>query len=178
MKINTKTNKPKDPFEPSKNELEIKDIQISFDDYFQKNNVTPEAQKKIDTSDILIIPTKTENEKYYFAQESIEFIKFSRLNNSKKSIDILASGDIPVRSLHSFDIWMPIIWVASNVLFPTVVGLVANYIYDKLKGREKEKAQVDITIMVKNGKKEKMIHYKGDAKTFKKTFEKIDINKM
>lgn len=35
-----------------------------------------------------------------------------------------------------------------------------------------------MTFIVKNGKKEKSIHYKGDAKTFKESFEKIDLNKM
>ena len=92
--------------------------------------------------------------------------------------DILSDGDITVRSLHSFDIWMPIIFIAQSVLLPFAINMVSNYIWEKMKGRETENAEVDMTFIVKNGKKEKSIHYKGDAKTFKESFEKIDLNKM
>ena len=53
-----------------------------------------------------------------------------------------------------------------------------NEISDKLKGREKEEANVDVTMIVKRKNEEKTIHYHGDAKTFKESFEKIDLNKM
>ncbi len=73
---------------------------------------------------------------------------------------------------------MPIIFIAQSVLLPFAINMVSNYIWEKMKGRETENAEVDMTFIVKNGKKEKSIHYKGDAKTFKESFEKIDLNKM
>ena len=56
--------------------------------------------------------------------------------------------------------------------------MVSSYVYDKLKGREKEDAQVDVTFIVKRDHEEKTIHYSGDARTFKESFEKIDLNNM
>ena len=73
---------------------------------------------------------------------------------------------------------MPAIWVASSVLLPFAINMVSNYIWEKLKGRENEPAKVDVIFFVKKGNTEKTIHYSGDAKTFKETFEKIALNNM
>ena len=110
--------------------------------------------------------------------ETIDFIKYCRLNDAEHTYDVLADGDISVRSLHSFDIWMPVIWVASNILLPFAINMVCNYIAEKRKGREKEETQVDVTFIVKSKGKEKSLHYKGDAVAFKESFEKIDLNDM
>ena len=128
-------------------------------------------------NDFMVLPTKYDDNHFYFAQESINFIKFCR-NSSDKRIDILSDGDIQVRSLHSFDIWLPVIWVATSVLLPLAINLVSNYIYDKLKGREEEASQVDVTFIVKREEEGKCLHYKGDAKTFKDKFDKIDLNNL
>ena len=73
---------------------------------------------------------------------------------------------------------MPVIWVANMVLLPIAINVVSNYIWEKLKGRENEPAKVDVTFLTRKGDEEKYIHYSGDAKTFKESFEKIDLNKM
>ena len=124
------------------------------------------------------MPQKYSKDEFYFAQETIDFIKYCKQNHNENSFAVLSVGDIKVRSLHSFDIFMPIIYIASEFLLPIGIGLVTNYICEKMKGREKEKANVNITFIVKSVEEEKKLHYNGDAKTFKETFEKIDINKM
>ena len=90
----------------------------------------------------------------------------------------MMGSNIKIRSLHSFDIWMPIIWVGSSLALPVIVNLVSNYIWEKLRGREQEDAKVNVTIMVQRGQNTTELHYDGDAKTFKETFEKIDITKV
>lgn len=160
------------------NDIKISDSTTDFNAYFNANSISEETQKKLETTDFLVAPSEHKENEYYFAQESISFVKFCRQNNPENSIDLLADSDIQVRSLHSFDIWMPIIWVAGNILLPIAINLVSDYIKDKLKGREKEDAKVDVTFIVKRDGEEKNIHYSGDAKTFKDAFEKIDLNKM
>ena len=95
-------------------------------------------------------------------------------------IGILDNEDVMVRSLHSADIWLPVIWISENIILPFVIGLITSYIYDKIKGRGKEPTTVDVTIQINDKKKgiNKSIHYSGDAKTFKEAFDKIDINKL
>lgn len=160
------------------NPINILNTNTSFDDYFCRSSISEETQNKLTTTDFLIVPTEYRDASFYFAQESISFIKFCRQNDPEHSYDLLADSDIQVRSLHSFDIWMPVIWIASEILLPFVVNMVSSYIYDKLKGREKEEAKVDVTFIVKRENEEKTIHYSGDAKTFKESFEKIDLNNM
>ena len=159
------------------NNFQILNSTMNFDEYFAVNSISDDAQNKFKSTDFLIVPSKYKDNEYYFAQESISFIKFCRQKNTENSIDLLADSDIQIRSLHSFDIWMPIIWVAKFVLLPVAINLVSDYIKDKLKGREKEEAKVDVSFIVKRGE-EKKLHYSGDAKTFKESFEKIDLDKM
>lgn len=160
------------------NNINISSVTTDFDAYFNTNSISEDAQKKFETTDFLVVPSEYKENEYYFAQESVSFVKFCRQNHPENSIDLLADSDIQIRSLHSFDIWMPIIWVAGNILLPIAINLVSDYIKEKLKGREKEDAKVDVTFIVKRDGEEKSLHYSGDAKTFKDAFEKIDLNKM
>lgn len=157
-----------------KNNITIRNSSIDIRDYCEKQDV---STTKIEENDFIALPTSYEQE-YFFAQETIDFLKFCRESDSDHKYDVFSDGDISVRSLHSFDIWMPVLFVAESILLPIAINMVSNYIWEKMKGREKEDAQVDMTFVVKNGKKQKSIHYKGDGKTFKESFEKIDLNKM
>ena len=161
-----------------KNEIIISETEVDYSDYFERKNLTQETREKFSSVDFLVLPIKYGKNEYYFAQETVDFIKFCRTSSKDYSFDVLADENIEVRSLHSFDIWMPVIWVASSVLLPFAINMVSSYIYDKMKGREKDDANVDVTFLVKKGDEEKYIHYSGDAKLFKEKFEKIDLNKM
>ncbi len=160
------------------NPISILNTNTNFNNYYTTNSISNDAQRKLTTTDFVVVPTEYKDNEFFFAQESISFIKFCRQNDPDHSYDLLADHDIQVRSLHSFDIWMPVIWVASSILLPFAINMVSSYVYDKLKGREKEDAQVDVTFIVKRDHEEKTIHYSGDARTFNESFEKIDLNNM
>ncbi len=145
-----------------------------YNDYCIKNGI---SLGKLEENDIIAIPALY-NKDYYFAQETVDFIKYCRENDDEHKYDILSDGDIRVRSLHSFDIWMPIVLITQSILLPLAINMVSNYIWDKKKGREKDEAEVDITFIVKKGNKEKSLYYKGSAKGFKESFKMIDLNKM
>ena len=161
-----------------KNTFEIRNVTTDFSDYYSRNSISANTQSKMETIDFMAVPTRYEDQRYYFAQETVDFLKYCRIESPEHTFDILSDETSQIRSLHSFDIWMPIIWVASNVLLPLALGLINNYIGEKMKGREEEPAKVDVTLLVKNGTKEKSLHYSGDAKAFKEAFEQIDLNKM
>lgn len=146
-------------------------------EYYEKDSISEECQKKIETSDILILPYKY-NEDFYFADEAVSFYKYCKNKNLEQNIDILADDNIKVRSLHSFDIWMPLIFIAKEILLPIAIAIVSDYIIQKRKGREEEPCDVDITFKVKHGDDFKELHYKGNAEAFKENFEKIDINNL
>ena len=158
--------------------IKVLNSKTDFIKYFETETISDNTQKKLKTIDFLAVPAQHSDNEFYFAQETIDFIKFCRQNDANHTYDVLADGDIKVRSLHSFDIWLPIIWIATEILLPIAIDVVGDFIKSKLKGREKEDANVDVTMIVKRKDEEKTIHYSGDAKTFKETFEKIDLNKM
>lgn len=149
----------------------------NIQEYVENDSVSNECKKKISSVDFLILPYKYEKN-FYFSQEAVSFLKYCRNLDNEHSWDILADDNIEIRALHSFDIWMPIIQVASLVLLPISLNLVSNYIWDRMKGRENENCQVDVTFKIQDGEKVKELHYKGDATSFKDRFEKIDINNL
>lgn len=155
--------------------ITVSDEVLDIEGYCEDNHINLE---KFSSCDFLALPNKYSDNEYYFAEETIDFIKFCCNETTEYKSDVLTDGDISVRSLHSFDIWLPVIKVAEYALIPIVVGLITNYIYDKLKGREKDDAKVEFSICVTKGKKKTSIHYKGDAKTVKDSFDKIDITKL
>ena len=146
-------------------------------EYYEKDNISEECKKKVDSSDILIMPYKY-NEDFYFADETVSFYKYCKSRNMEQNVEILADDNIKVRSLHSFDIWMPLIFVTKEILLPIAVAIVSDYIIQKRKGREEEPCDVDITFKVKHGDDFKELRYKGNAESFKDRFDKIDINNL
>ena len=157
----------------------IEDTNIELSNFFELSQQSSlEIKNKVNNVDFIAIPSKYKYGSYYYAKESVNFIKYCRQKDSNHSYKLWDSGDVSELSLHSFDIWMPIIWVCSDALLPLAVSMAANYIYDRMKGREKEDTQVDMTFIVKTKGKSKSLHYKGNANTFEKTFNKIDLNKM
>ena len=96
-------------------DFEIVSGKSPLEQYFNANTVSDNAQRKLESVDLLAVPAKYVDGEFYYAQETIDFIKFCRQNDPDHSFDVLADGDVKLRSLHSFDIWLPIIWVAQSL---------------------------------------------------------------
>lgn len=161
----------------SKFEVEVKETQ-SWD--IDENRFIPQKIKEqCMEQEILIMPESQDENGSVFAQEAISFYKFVKSSDPNIKMDFYADREsIQERALHSFDIYMPIIFVATNILLPFVVGLVTNYVYDKMKGREHEECTVKVKFIVQKGKTKKELTYDGPAKEFEKAFKKIDISKL
>lgn len=143
-----------------------------------KNVLEDDTKGPIDNFDCIVLPSPYNENTCYYAQETIDFVKFFQEVNEKISIALLNNEDVKVRSLHSFDFFMPIIWIAENTLLPIIVGIVSAYIFDKMKGRESEEANVDLSFVVERDNETKIIHYKGPAREFEEKFSQIDLNEM
>ncbi|WP_292594799.1 hypothetical protein [Mesotoga sp. UBA5847] len=162
-----------------KSDVSLEASKYPFEEYFADYSVSEETRNKLITKDILILPEPHEHSKYYFAQESLDFLKFCKSLDDGVNLDILAdSNRIIVFERRSFDIWMPTIWIAEKVLLPIVVGLVTSYILRRIRGREKEECKVNLSIIVKNGEESKELRYNGDAKTFREKFDNIDLDNL
>lgn len=159
------------------NEIEI----TTCDEYIDNVIIINLQDHNIEENDgagCVVLPSPYNDGEYYYAQETIDFVKYFKEVCNEVSIAVLANGDIEVRSLHSFDIFMPIIWVVQNVALPAVIGIVSSYIYDRLKGREDEDANVDVSFVVDRDGEKKMVHFKGPAREFAERFRDIDLNEL
>lgn len=158
--------------------LTVENKMVSFEKYYKANKVSTTTQNKLNTVDFMIVPNKYSETQFYFAQESIDFIKFCRQYQNEYTIDILADGDIEIRDLHSFDLWLPTILLAQEILLPIILNLVSTYINDKMKGREKEEANVNVSFIIKREKETKTLKFSGNYKAFQETFEKINLKDL
>jgi len=161
------------------NHILIKDIEISFDEYFAKEKISKTTQDKLRNIDILAVPTQYHDSNYYFAKETISFLKYCNGKGSKYTVDYLADGDIKVLSLHCADLWLPTI-ICKDVLLPIIIGLITNYISDYIKGRinSRNESNVDVKIIVKNNNKGKEFYYNGPASKFVETFKATKFKKL
>ncbi len=137
-----------------------------------------EAGEVFGKNDCIALPSPYNAQECYYAQETIDFIKYCRESDDDFSIDTLADGDIESRTLHSFDIFMPILWITSELLLPVAINLVSDFIHDKMKGREHEDANVELSFIVERNNERKMLHYKGPADAFREEFEKVNLNEL
>lgn len=155
------------------NNIEVTNDTYNLEEYCKNEEI------KIDdfTSHGILLVPHINNGNYLFAQETINFAKFCNEKTNDDIVSVLANGDIVIRDLHSFDIYLPIIQIVSDLVIQIAVNLISSYIYDKLKGRN-EAANVDFTMYIKTNKTKKKLHYKGDAKTFAEYIKIIDINKL
>jgi hypothetical protein len=163
-----------------KREMKIDGIEIKEFSYDAYNaEIIEQYVKSTNIEKSVMFLPKAYRTDLCFAQESIDLAKYMR--EKDKSLNSSFYGDIentPIIEFRSVDIWLPVIFVGEMILLPLVVNLCASYIYDKMKGREDQRANVDISFVIKEGKKSMELHYKGDASSFKDAFEKIDPNKL
>jgi len=134
-------------------------------------------------ADILFLPDLNlrEGVNRAFQPDTLTFYKYVKQKNKDLKIGLFENeGETKTLSLHSFDIWLPTIWIASSVMLPFVINLAGSYVYERLRGREKEDVTVQLNVVIEDRDtgKSASIFYKGPGEGLKESFEKIDINKM
>jgi hypothetical protein len=163
--------------------VEINDSSISYQVLMDKDEFSVDTKARAEAADILILPdfNVRQGVDRAFQPDTINFFKYSRGTVKDYKIELFENkGEEKVLDLHSFDIWLPTIFIASSVVLPFIINLTSAYVYDRLKGRESDEATVHFQLIIedKNKKKSKSLYYKGPHSGFKESFEKIDINRL
>ena len=111
--------------------------------------------------------------------QTYDFAKWIRKN--KKDITINVARSKGAKSLHSNDFWMPIVFLASDVSVQVFLGLVSNYIYDRIKGALKhDKATVHVKAYYKETAEgvAKEFSYEGSVEGLEEVAKNFDLNKF
>ena len=83
--------------------------------------------------------------------------------------------------LRSGDYWLPLVFLASDVTIPVYLNIVANYLYDKMKGSLKgEKNRVHLSAIYESKKEgvSKRFNFEGDSDSLQKTITKFNLNEF
>jgi len=146
-------------------------------------NDNPELTALIhnNNTDILCVPesiTKSSSTNMVMSQ-TYTFAKWLKINRKDISIDVANSEGIKI--LHGNDFWMPIVILASDISVQLFLGLVSNYIYDRIKGALKhDETDVHIEAYYEEtpGGVTKKFSYSGSIEGFEKIAKKFDGNKF
>lgn len=61
-------------------EIEIQETNYDFSMYYETNKLSNTVDSKFKSTDFLAIPRKYEENEYYFAQETVDFIKYCKVS--------------------------------------------------------------------------------------------------
>lgn len=145
------------------NIIEVTEPTIEFDTFITKSTgikVVPQPYSDIE-------------EKTLF-RDTGSLMKWIK-NNHNTNIEY--DSNIKKISLNNNDFWFSLVYLASDTSLQIYLGLVVNYIYDKLKGSlkgDKNSTTVHLEAQFKDGKKVKSFKYDGPLEGI----EKFDPNKF
>lgn len=105
------------------------------------------------------------------------FAKWLRANNPE--LNVVLESKAPRLVLHSGHIWLPLVFLASDITLPIYLNLVASYLYDRMKGGLKgESTRVHFCVEFEdkaNGRI-KRFTFDGDAGALENVIKPFDVN--
>jgi len=133
------------------------------------------------TKGILCVPESVTKQSSHnvVMRQTYDFAKW--LKKSRKDITIDVAESEGIKSLRSGDLWIPIVILASDMSVQVFLGLVSNYIYDRIKGALKhDRTDVHIQVYYKENAEGviRKFTYNGSVEGFEKVAKKFNINKF
>ena len=112
-------------------------------------------------------------------EDAGDFAKWLRQKQPELHVEVHKANKQLV--LRSSDIWLPLVFLASDVALPVYLNLVANYIYDRIRGALRGgKPRVHLEAMYEDKHKGvvKEFHFEGDSDGFQQVIKQFDLNKF
>lgn len=146
---------------------------ITFESVIDNCSADPEFKKQLSLANVLIIPyEKNSKNNNIFPVGTTEMYRYLQQKSpSQVKLDIATKDEDYVElAQHSDLVNLPAI-IVTVVILPIIIGLITNYIYDRLKPDNNIiKCEIIITDEVGNSKR---IKYNGPAKEYEETMSKI-----
>jgi hypothetical protein len=128
---------------------------------------------------LMIVPEPYGGSTLAMRESAGDFAKWLKLQSPTVPVEVRQPGDRLV--LRCGDYWLPLVFLASDVALPVYLNLVANYIYDKMKGALKgDKARVRLSAVFEDRDAgiTKRFDFDGDPDTLAKTIKRFDLNRF
>lgn len=113
----------------------------------------------------------------YLKSDYGDFMKW--MATTRPELKLTLPEQHPKLILHSGDIWLPLMYLARDTSVQILLGLITNYLYDRMKGRLKsDRPVVDFSIVYEDheAQKIKRLDFKGTAEDLAKVMKKFDAN--
>lgn len=108
-----------------------------------------------------------------------DFVKWVKRNSD--GISISQPKETKKLLLRSIDIFLPLVFLASDIALPVYLNLVASYLYDKTRGNLKNDSDnIRFSAVYKSEKDGvlKKFEFSGNGEALKKTIKKFDLNEF
>lgn len=115
-----------------------------------------------------------------FMPETSNLLKWVTQNPSIE-VDIcrVEMDEIRIADLRSYDIWLPILYIFGDTSFQLTLNIVANYIYDRMRGLlPNEDPKIHLEILNEEDGVIRRFTYDGSATDLKQIAKKVDLNKL
>ena len=127
-----------------------------------------------------MVPEKYgETNQLVLKSEAGQFAKWIRAHDPKIAVEV--SQQTPRLLQRSCDVWLPLIFLANDLSLPVFLNLVANYLWDRMKGALKGDAMsVHLSVEYENKADGtvKRFNFEGDADALQKVIKKFDPNQF
>ena len=111
--------------------------------------------------------------------DAAAFAKWLKNKKSELRVD-MRKADSQVK-LYSNDVWLPLVYLASDFALPVFLNLVASYLYDRMKGAlrgEKKRVHLEVMYEDKQAGIVKKFCFEGEVESLEKAVKKIDVNQL
>jgi len=159
---------------------EYQDIDFHLDEYLAQ----VQSKGAVEQQGILVLPTENwrKTGATVFMPETFSFVKWVRQNDAiGNRVNVATLEESKTADLRSIDYWFPLVYLFSDVSLQIYLNMVANYLYDRLKGAlQSDKHTVDLEVLTEDKKagRVKKFSYHGSYDGLKEIIKKIDVNEF
>lgn len=103
------------------------------------------------------------------------------IKNNYHEINVVLDAQKPKLVLQSHDIFLPLVFLASDVSLPIYLNIVSSYLYEKMKGLlEGEKVHAHFTVVFEDKPNgiTKRFDFEGDIDSLQNVIKRFDLNRF
>jgi hypothetical protein len=166
--------------ENKEDRYEYKSVEFDLNEYIKKVKIRSDFPR----NGIIILPYDKWGSfsSTTFIPETFNFVKWIKQKERiEKNISILDVKEKNIADLRSAIIWLPLVYLFSDISLPIYLNFIANYLYDKWKGAlRSDRCEVKFEVLIENksDKKTKKFSYEGSHQGLKEIVKRVDFDKM
>lgn len=142
----------------------------------------PEFTKFIEekSADLSLVPEiYPEYNQPVLRSDAGDFAKWLAAHNPE--LKVLVKGTNERLDLRSDNVWLPLVFLANNVVLPVYLNLVSSYLFERMRGAlRSETARVNFSAEYHDqaAGTTKRFNFQGDAESLKKVINEFDLNRF